>query len=415
MDILFTHCAGLDVHKKTIVACVLLSSPEGVQRSIKHFATTMAGLETLDAWLTGLAVTHVAMESTGVYWKPVFNVLSSHLELWIVNARDMKQVPGRKTDVCDAEWICKLMSVGLLKRSYIPVVEQRDLRDLTRYRRRLVEERTSASNRLEKILEDSNIKLSAVVSKLQGVSARAMIEALIAGETDTAKIADLAKASLRSKIPELEAALVGQIREHHRFMWRELLYHLDELNVRIAAINERIAEYTAPHEQLIQRLSTIPGISRWTAEVILAEIGSDVTHFPTAHHLASWACLCPGNNISANKRRTGKTRRGQNWLRPALVEAAWTTSHTKTYFGSQFHRLRARRGDKRAAVAVAHSILIVVYHLLANPEAVYTELGADYFTKRNAEQEQRRAIRKLETLGYTVNLTPVPAAAAAPG
>jgi len=289
MDILFTHCAGLDVHKKTIVACVLLSSPEGVQRSIKHFATTMAGLETLDAWLTGLAVTHVAMESTGVYWKPVFNVLSSHLEVWIVNARDMKQVPGRKTDVCDAEWICKLMSFGLLKRSYIPVVEQRDLRDLTRYRRRLVEERTSASNRLEKILEDSNIKLSAVVSKLQGVSARAMIEALIAGETDTAKIANLAKASLRSKIPELEAALVGQIREHHRFMWRELLYHLDELNVRIVAINERIAEYTAPHEQLIQRLSTIPGISRWTAEVILAEIGSDVTHFPTAHHLASWA------------------------------------------------------------------------------------------------------------------------------
>jgi len=415
MDILFTHCAGLDVHKKTIVACVLLSSPEGVQRSIKHFATTMAGLETLDAWLTGLGVTHVAMESTGVYWKPVFNVLSSHLEIWIVNARDMKQVPGRKTDVCDAEWICKLMSFGLLKRSYIPVVEQRDLRDLTRYRRRLVEERTSASNRLEKILEDSNIKLSAVVSKLQGVSARAMIEALIAGETDTAKIADLAKASLRSKIPELEAALVGRVREHHRFMWRELLYHLDELNVRIVAINERIAEYTAPHEQLIQRLSTIPGISRWTAEVILAEIGSDVTHFPTAHHLASWACLCPGNNISANKRRTGKTRRGQNWLRPALVEAAWTTSHTKTYFGSQFHRLRARRGDKRAAVAVAHSILIVVYHLLANPEAVYTELGADYFTKRNAEQEQRRAIRKLETLGYTVNLTPVPAAAAAPG
>ena len=193
------------------------------------------------------------------------------------------------------------------------------------------------------------------------------------------------------------------------------MYHLDELNVQFVAINERIAEYTAPHEQLIQRLSTIPGISRWTAEVILAEIGSDVTHFPTAHHLASWACLCPGNNISANKRRTGKTRRGQNWLRPALVEAAWTTSHTKTYFGSQFHRLRARRSDKRAAVAVAHSILIVVYHLLAIPEAVYTELGANYFTKRNAEQEQRRAIRKLETLGYTVNLTPVPAAAAAPG
>ena len=414
MEILFTHCVGLDVHKKTIVACVLLSSPEGVQRLIKHFATTMAGLEALDAWLTGLGVTHVAMESTGVYWKPVFNVLSSHLEVWIVNARDMKQVPGRKTDVCDAEWICRLMGYGLLKRSFIPEVEQRDLRDLTRYRRRLVEERTSASNRIEKILEDSNVKLSAVVSKLQGVSARAMIEALIAGETDTTKIADLAKARLRSKIPELEAALVGQIRDHHRFLWRELLVHLDELNARIAAINERIAEYTAPHEILIQRLCTIPGINRWTAEVILAEIGPDVTPFPTAHHLASWACLCPGHNSSANKRRTGKTRRGQNWLRPALVEAAWATSHTKTYFGSQFHRLRARRGDKRAAVAVAHSILIVVYHLLANPEAVYTELGADYFTKRNPEQEQRRAIRKLETLGFTVTLTPAQAAAAAP-
>jgi len=414
MDILFKHCAGLDVHKKIIVACVLLSSAEGVQRFIKNFATTMAGLEALDAWLTGLGVTHVAMESTGVYWKPVFNVLSSHFEVWIVNARDMKQVPGRKTDVCDAEWICKLMSIGLLKRSFIPEVAQRDLRDLTRYRRRLVEERTSASNRLEKILEDSNIKLSAVVSKIQGVSARAMLEALISGETDTAKIADLAKARLRSKIPELEAALVGQIREHHRFMWRELLYHLDELNARIAAINERIAAYTAPHEALLQRLCMIPGIQRWTAEVILAEIGPNVTAFPTAQHLASWACVCPGNNISANKRRSGKTRRGQNWLRPALVEAAWATSHTQTYFGSQFHRLRARRGDKRAAVAVAHSILIVVYHLLADPEAVYTELGADYFTKRNPEQEQRRAVRKLETLGFMVTLAPAQAAAPAP-
>lgn len=413
MDVMFKYCAGLDVHKKIIVACVLLSSPEGVQRHIKKFATTMADLQALAAWLSGLGVTHVAMESTGVYWKPVFNVLSSHFEVWIVNARDMKQVPGRKTDICDAEWICKLMSIGLLKRSFIPEVAQRDLRDLTRYRRRLVEERTAASNRLEKILEDSNIKLSAVASKVQGVSVRLMIEALIKGETDTAAIAELDKGPLRSKIPELEAALVGQIRDHHRFMWRELLYHLDELNTRIAAINERIAQHTAPYEALIQRLDAIPGINRWTAEIILAEIGPDVTAFPTAKHLASWACLCPGNNISANKRRSGKTRHGQNWLRPALVEAAWATAHTKSYFGSQFHRLRARRGDKRAAVAVAHSILIVVYHLLANPEAVYTELGADYFTKRNPEQEQRRAVRKLETLGYTVTLTPAPAAAPA--
>jgi len=415
MDVLFKHCAGLDVHKRMIVACVLLASSEGVHRFVKKFATTMADLEALDAWLTSLEVTHVAMESTGVYWKPVFNVLSATFDVWIVNARELKQVPGRKTDINDAEWICQLMSIGLLKRSYIPEVAQRDLRDLTRYRKRLIEERTAASNRLEKILEDSNIKLAAVVSHIQGVSARAMIEALIQGETDTTAVAALAKGSLRKKLPELEAALVGKIREHHRFMWRELLYHLDELNLRLAAINERIGELVAPHEAVIERLDAIPGINRWTAEVILAEIGPDVSAFPSAQHLASWACLCPGNDISANMRRSGRTRHGQNWLRPALVEAAWATAHSETYFGSQFHRLRARRGDKRAAVAVAHSILVVVYHLLANPEASYTELGADYFVQRNKEQEQRRAVRKLEKLGFAVVLTPAsPAVTPAP-
>ncbi len=407
MEVLFKHCAGLDVHKRIIVACVFLSSGEGKQRVIKRFGATLRDLQAMHAWLRGMGVTHVAMESTGVYWKPVFNVLDGDFEVWIVNARDMKQVPGRKTDVCDAEWICQLMTYGLLKRSFIPEVPQRELRDLTRYRRRLVEERTATSNRLEKVLEDSNIKLAAVVSRLQGVSARAMIAALIAGETDAAQIADLAKASLRGKIPELQAALEGQVRDHHRFMWRELLSQLDEINERIAVVNERITVCTAPYATLIRRLCMIPGINRVTAEVILAEIGPDVSHFLTAQHLASWACLCPGNNISANKRRSGKTRRGQNWLRPALVQAAWAASHTDSYFAAQFHRLRARRGDKRAAVAVAHSILIVVYHLLANPEAVYTDLGADYFTKRNADKEQRRAVRKLETLGYTVTLSPV--------
>lgn len=411
MDVLFTHCAGLDVHKKTVVACALVSG----QRFLRRFATTWAGLQALDGWLTGLGVTHVAMESTGVYWKPVYNVLSSHLQVWVVNARDLKQVPGRKTDVCDAEWICRLMGHGLLKPSFVPPVAQRDLRDLTRYRRRLVEERTAASNRLEKVLEDANVKLSSVVSKLQGVSARAMLEALAAGESDPGRIADLAKGSLRSKRAELEAALVGQVREHHRFLVRQLLDHLDELNQRIAALSQRIAQLTAPYEEVIQRLCAIPGIHRTIAEVILAEIGPDVAPFPTAQHLASWACLCPGNDISANKRRSGKTRRGQNWLRWALVEAAWAASRTKTYLGAQFHRLRARRGDKRAAMAVAHSILVIVYHLLANPEAVYTDLGADYFVQRNAERERRRAVRTLEALGYAVTLTPRPAAAAAPG
>ena len=317
-------------------------------------------------------------------------------------------MPGRKTDVKDAEWIAQLMRHGLLKRSFIPDVEQRDLRDLTRYRTRLVGERSSASNRLQKILEDANIKLSSVATDIQGVSARLMIKALIAGETDGAELANLAKGRLRQKLPELEAALVGRVRPHHCFMLHEVLYHLDELNECLEVLNARIRECTAPYEDIIQRLDAIPGINRYTAEVILAEIGPNVTTFPTAKHLASWACLCPGNNISANKRRSGKTRRGQNWLRAALVEAAWAASRTKdTYLGAQFHRLRARRGDKRAAVAVAHSILIVIYHLLANPEAVFTELGGDYFLKRNPEQERRRAVRKLETLGFAVVLTPV--------
>ena len=355
------------------------------------------------------------MESTGVYWKPVFNVLAPLCEVWIVNARDLQQVPGRKTDVKDAEWIAQLMRHGLLKRSFIPDVEQRDLRDLTRYRSRLIAERSSASNRLQKILEDANIKLSSVATDIQGVSARAMLEALIGGETDAAQLAELAKGRLRSKIAELEAALAGRIREHHRFMWREVLYHLDELNVRLATLDAQIRQLTAPYESLIARLDAIPGVDRRTAEVILAEIGPNVTPFPTAQHLASWACLCPGNNISGNKRRSGKTRHGQNWLRAALVEAAWAASRTKdTYLCSQFHRLRARRGDKRAAVAVAHSILIVVYHLLAKPEAVFHELGGDYFLKRNAEQEERRAVRKLTALGFTVTLTPAQAAVPAP-
>ena len=262
-------------------------------------------------------------------------------------------------------------------------------------------------------MEDANIKLAAVASDSQGVSARAMLEALINGENDPAQLAEMAKGRLRAKIPASEQALAGRIREHHRFMWRELLEHLDELNTRLLTLNERIRTLTAPYESLIQRLDAIPGVDRYTAEVILAEIGPNVTPFPTAKHLASWACLCPGNNISANKRHSGKTRRRNNWLRTALVEAAWAASRAKdTYLSSQFHRLRARRGDKRAAVAVAHSILIVVYHLLAKPEAVFTELGGDYFLKRKPEQAQRRAIRQLEGLGFTVTLTPVVTAAA---
>jgi transposase len=418
MEVMFKNCAGLDVHKRMIMACVLVCNAQGgSDRQLRRFGTTLAELQGLAEWLTGLGVTHVAMESTGVYWKPVFNVLAPRLAVWVVNAQHLKTVPGRKTDVKDAEWIAQLMALGLLKRSLIPEVEQRDLRDLTRYRTRLLGERAAAANRLQKILEDANIKLASVASSVQGVSARAMLEAMIRGETDAEVLANLARGQLRKKLPELEAALTGQVRAHHRFMWQELLAQLDGLNERLAALETEIRRLTLPYEPIIQRLAAVPGIERRTAEVILAEIGPNVTPFPTAQHLASWACLCPGNNITGGKRRTGRTRRGQNWLRAALVEAAWSAAHTKaTYFSAQFHRLRTRRGEKRAAVAVAHSILIVVYHLLAKPEAVYTELGGDYFVKRNPEQEQRRAVRKLEQLGFTVTLNPSPAAIlSAPG
>jgi len=415
MEQMFPHCAGLDVHKKTVVACVLVTGADGKLQAVKRqFVTTMAGLEQLAAWLLSYGVTHVVMESTGVYWKPVYNVLAPQCEVWVVNAQHVKQVPGRKTDWNDAEWLARLMCYGLLERSFIPDVEQRELRDLTRYRTRLTAERAAAANRLEKTLEDANIKMTSVLTDIQGVSARAMLEALIGGESDPEVMAELARGRLRAKLPQLEEALAGQMRPHHRFMLRELLYHLDHINTCIVNVNGRIAELTAPHEAVIQRLCAITGVKRHTAEVILAEVGPDITPFPTAKHLASWACLCPGNNLSAGKRRSGKTRKGQPWLRAALVEAAWAASHSlDTYLAAQFQRLRARRGDKRAAVAVAHSILTVVWHLLANPEAVFTELGGDYFLKKNPEREQRRAVRKLEALGFTVTLTPVVAAATA--
>lgn len=415
METLFPHCAGLDVHKKLVVACVLVVDAAGVLQAHKRsFATTLAGLEQLAAWLLRYGVTHVVMESTGVYWKPVYNVLAVQCEVWVVNAQHVKQVPGRKTDWNDAEWLARLMRYGLLERSFIPAVEQRELRDLTRYRTRLTAERAAAANRLEKTLEDANIKLTSVATDIQGVSAQAMLAALIGGESDPAVLAELAVGRLRAKLPQLEEALAGQMRPHHRFLLRELLYHLEHITACIATVSARISELTAPHEAVIQRLMAIPGVKRHVAEVILAEIGPNVTPFPTAKHLAAWACLCPGNDLSAGKRRSGRTRRGNNWLRTALVEAAWAASRSKnTYLAAQFHRLRARRGDKRAAVAVAHSILTIVWHLLADPAAVFTDLGGDYFLKKNPEREQRRAVRKLEALGFTVTLTPGAAASPA--
>jgi transposase len=409
MDEIYPESSGLDVHQKFVVACVMLSNGEGQLQPVRRrFATTTKGLHELADWLSNHGIKQVAMESTGVYWKPVYNILHERFDVWVVNARHLAQVPGRKTDDTDATWIAKLMRHGLLQPSFIPDEWQRDLRDMTRYRTRLQQEKSSAVNRLHKILEDANIKLGAVVSDIQGVSARAMLEALIDGHLEAEQMADLAQRSLRRKIPQLIEALTGMVRDHHRFLLGEILTHIDELNCRIGSLSRRIAQLVAPYADTCARLTEIVGVGRLTAEVILAEIGPSVEKWPSSGHLASWSCLCPGNNESGGKRRRGKRRKGQKWLVTALIEAAWAASRTKnTYLAAQFHRLRARRGEQRAAVAVAHSILTIVYHLLRDPQLHFNELGGDYFLTKNKEQEERRAVKILNTLGFDVVLTPI--------
>jgi len=407
MELMYPNSSGIDVHKKFVVACVYVKDKKGKEKAVRKRFETMTGeLEELATWLSGHGITHVTMESTGVYWKPIYNILSLRFEVWVVNAHHLRQVPGRKTDETDAMWITKLMRYGLLTPSFIPPEEQRDLRDLTRYRTRVQQEKSSAVNRLQKILEDANIKLASVASDIQGVSARLMIEALIADETDPVAMAELARGTLRKKIPLLAKGLTGHVRVHHRFMLQEILTHIDELNQRIESLNVRIAVLSAPHADLIERLDEITGVGKKTAEIILAEIGPSVDNWPSDGHLASWACLCPGNNESGGKRRSGKRRKGQKWLVSALVEAAWAASRSKnTYLAAQFHRLRARRGAKRAAIAVAHSIIKIVYHLISKPDERFTDLGGDYFLSKNKDQEQRRAIKTLENLGFAVDLT----------
>ena len=408
MEVVFSRCSGLDVHKTSVMANVRIGHEDGRMEVVKEtFGTTTNELSRLSEWLSRHGVTHVAMESTGVYWKPVYNILHEQFDVWIVNARHLAQVPGRKTDDSDAAWIAKLMSYGLLERSFIPPEEQRDL---TRYRTRLLAEKSSAANRLHKVLEDANIKLTSVATDIQGVSARLMLDALIADEQSPEEMAQLAQRRMRSKIPQLVEALTGRVRPHHRFLLQEILLHLDSLNQRIETLNQQIVKLTLPHAKLIERLVKVTGIGVRTAEIILAEIGPSVENWSSAAKLASWACICPGNHESAGKRKSGKRRKGQRWLVTALVEAAWAASRSKdTYLASQFHRLRVRRGAKRAAVAVAHSILTIVYHLLKDPTTSFQDLGGDYFLKHNKEQEQRRALKTLRSIGYDIVLTPVTA------
>jgi transposase len=407
MDVVYERCCGLDVHKQSVVACRVAPGPDGAPRKqVRTFGTMTADLLGLSDWLAEAAVTHVAMESTGVYWKPIWNLLEGSFELVLANARHIKAVPGRKTDVRDCEWIADLLRHGLLSGSFVPDRAQRELRELTRYRTSLVRERTAEANRLQKTLEGANIKLAAVATDILGASGRAMLAALVEGTADAATMADLAKGRLREKLPQLERALAGRFGPHQRFMVAEQLAHLDFLDAAISRVSQEVAERVREDEPAIAHLDTIPGVGRYVAEALVAEIGTDMTRFPSANHLASWAGMCPGNNESAGKRRSGKTRKGSPWLRSLLVQAAHAAARKRdTYLSALYRRLAARRGKSRAAVAVGHAILVIAYHLLQRGTD-YKDLGPFYFEERDRDAEQRRLVHRLERLGYKVSLEP---------
>ena len=407
MDVILGCCAGLDVHKDSVEACVRRMSAAGkVEHEVRHWGTTTRELVAMAEWLGAMSVTHVAMESTGVYWKPIFNILEAQFEILLVNARHMKNVPGRKTDIRDCQWIAQLLQHGLLKGSFIPPRWQRELRDLTRQRTQLIDETSRVSNRIQKVLEDANVKLGSVASNVLGASGRSMLEAMVAGEDDPAQLADLARRRLRSKIPQLQQALYGKLTGHHRWMLKLLLDQLQTNEQFIARLDERIAELARPQQPVLEKLDAIPGVDRRVAEVLLAEIGTDVTPFPSDAHLASWAGICPGNNESAGKKRSGKTTKGSRWLRQALVQAAWAASHKKdSYFQAHARNLMRRRGRKRGLVAVAHSLLTVTYHMLKEGTA-YHDLGPQFLDQLRAKHLVRFHVRRLESLGLHVALTP---------
>jgi transposase len=413
MDIVHTHCAGLDVHKKTVVPAIIVPDAQGgLHKETRTFGTVTADLLALSDWLMGQGVTHVAMESTGEYWKPVFNILENNFEVLLVNAQHIKAVPGHMTDVKDAEWIAELLRHGLLTASFVPPLGQRELRELTRYRSPFVKERATLVNRVQKALESANIKLASVATDVTGVSGRAILQALLEGKSTPEQMAELAKGRLREKRKLLTQALQGQVKSHHRFVLTELLCQIDGLNETIARFDEQIQEYCRPFEEVVELLDTIPGVARETAEIIVAEIGTDMSRFPSADHLASWAGVSPGNNESAGKRRTGKTTQGNHALGVALNHVANAASHPKnTYLSAQYHRLAARRGKKRAIVALEHSILIIAYHIIQS-KVPYQELGGDYFDKRRPETTTQRLVKRLEHLGFQVSLQQMPASVA---
>jgi transposase len=379
MEMLHRCCAGLDVHKKSVVACIRRITDDGhLEEKVCYFGTTTAELLALADWLAAAGARQVAMESTGVYWKPVFNLLEPHFEVMLVNPQHIKKVPGRKTDVSDSQWIAELLQHGLLRPSFIPPPEIRQLRDLTRQRSQLVRHRATACNRIQKVLEDANIKLAAVAADILGVSGRAMLWALVEGVEDPAMLAELARGRMRSKLPALREALQGRVLDHHRFQLRELLGQVNELDERIARLSGRIALVLAPHAAELERLQTIPGVDVRAAEVILAEIGVDMSRFATAGHLCRWAGMAPGNNQSAGKRKGGRTTKGSRWLRSVLVQAAWAASHTKaTILGATYRRWVKRMGRKRALVALGHKILVLVHTMLSDGTEYEERLGPE--------------------------------------
>lgn len=405
MEVVITRAAGLDVHQATVVATVRVPAADG-QRTIvtATFGTMTPDLIALREWLQAYEVTHVAMESTGVYWKPVYYVLEDTFTLLLINMQLLKRVPGRKTDVKDSEWLAQLLECGLLRSSFVPPPAIRELRDLTRYRAQQVQDRTQEVNRLCKVLEDAGLKLTSVVSDVLGVSGRAMLEALIAGTTDPVVLADLARGRLRAKLPLLQRALQGRFRPHHAFLIEQIFAKLDFLDETLDRLTEELARRLLPFEPMLTALDTIPGVDRTGAISLLAETGGDMTRFPTAGHLCSWGALCPGQNESAGKRRSGRTRAGNRYLRGALIQSALAATRKKnSALQARYYRVKRQRGHKKAVVAVAHQILEIAYYIMRDG-VTYTELGADYFDRRHAERALRRHVRQLEALGYHVTI-----------
>jgi transposase len=406
MELLHPHCAGLDVHKETVVACIRHMADGKVTTDVKTFKTTTQELMELSDWLSSQGVTHIAMEATGVYWKPVWHILSDgEFGLVLANAAHVKNVPGRKTDVNDATWLADLMAHGLIRASFVPDEPTQQMRDLLRTRKQFVRERSSHTQRIQKTLEDANIKLDSVITDIVGLSGRRMIEALIAGQTDPEPLAALAHGRIHATKAELEAALRGRVTAHHRFMLRIHLNHLDALNTTIAEIDKEVDGNVEPFRVAIEMLTTIPGVSSLAAEVMVSEIGIDMSRFKTEGHLISWAGLCPKNDESAGKRRSNRMKKGAPWLKTTLIQCAWAASRTKgSYLQAQYLRIRSRRGPKKAVGAVAASILTAAYHMLKDG-TLYQDLGANHFDNRDKGKQALRLVNRLQSLGFAVQIT----------